>query len=68
MIFCEKKKPKHFTAFITMCCEPKLVIHAIKSSRIKSRELTKDFWRKRPYQLRATVQLNDQDYHNGIKK
>lgn len=51
-----------------MCCEPKLVIHAIKSSRIKSRELTKDFWRKRPCQLRATVQLNDQAYHNGIKK
>lgn len=72
MIFCDKKQkpnPKHFTAFITtMCCEPKLVSHAIKSSRVKSRELTKDFWRKRPHQLRATVQLHDQDYHNRIKK
>lgn len=51
-----------------MCCKPKLVSHVIKSSRIKSHELTKDFWRKRPYQLKATVQLNDQDYHNRIKK
>lgn len=55
---------QHFTAFIAMCCQPKLVSNATKSSCIKSSELTKDVWS----QLRATVQLNDQDYHNRIKK
>lgn len=28
---------------------------------------TLSVWRKRPHQLRATVQLNDQDYHHRIK-
>lgn len=44
----KKKKQKHFTAFLTMCCEPKSVGYEIKSSRMKPRELLKELLEEPP--------------------